>query len=73
MIKIGSKIPVDCFPPKIIARVGTTIIETPGTPVLDIPMSIAQNTISTQSITDKEKGRINPVIKYCKKVNSTKV
>ena len=56
---MGSKMPVDCLPPKINASVGTTIIETPGTPVFDIPISMAQNTISTQSVTDKENECIN--------------
>ena len=41
-MSIGSKMPVDDFPPKMKASTGTTIIETPGTPTLDIPTSIAQ-------------------------------
>ena len=59
---MGSNTPVDCFPPKISASVGTTIIETPGTPVFDIPISMAQKTISSQSPTDKEKEASNDVI-----------
>jgi hypothetical protein len=53
---------VDCLPPKIKASVGTTSIETPGTPVLDIPMSIAQTKISIQSTVDKENDESNPFI-----------
>ena len=63
IIRIGSKIPVDCFPPKIKASVGTTIIDTPGTPVFDIPMSTAQKTINIQSKADSENEESNPVIK----------
>jgi hypothetical protein len=37
------------------AMVGTTAIEIPGTPVFDIPVSIAQIAINVQSKYDKEK------------------
>jgi hypothetical protein len=39
---MGNKTPVDAFPPKIIARIGTTTIEIPGTPTFDIPTKMAQ-------------------------------
>jgi hypothetical protein len=61
---MGSKTPVDCLPPKIIASVGTTIIETPGTPVFDIPISMAHNIISVQSKADKENEESNSDIKW---------
>ena len=61
-IKIGNRMPVDCLPPKIIASVGTTIIETPGTPVLDIPISIAQIAMSVQSVTESIKVEDSPAI-----------
>lgn len=54
-MRIGSNVPVDAFPPKIIAITGTTIMETPGTPVFDIPTKIAQIPIRVQLAYDKEK------------------
>ena len=55
VMSMGSNMPVDAFPPKIIAITGTTIMETPGTPVFDIPTSIAQIPISIQLVYDKDK------------------
>jgi hypothetical protein len=42
IIKMGNKTPVEALAPKIKASAGTTIIETPGTPTFDIPISIPQ-------------------------------
>ena len=36
--------------PKIKAKAGTTIIETPGTPTFDIPISIPQTTMATLAV-----------------------
>jgi hypothetical protein len=46
---------VDGLPPKIRAIVGTTIMDTPGTPVFDIPISMAHNRINSQSSDESEK------------------
>lgn len=53
IIKIGNNIPVDAFPPKMIARVGTTSIDTPGTPTFDIPISMADKTSKIHCMTVK--------------------
>jgi hypothetical protein len=62
VIRIGRSTPVDAFPPNIIARTGTTIIETPGTPVLDIPIKIAHNPINAKWVYDKDRGVKQPDI-----------
>jgi hypothetical protein len=55
VIRMGNKTPVEAFPPKIIAIIGTTIIETPGTPVFDIPTRMAHIAIKAQWVVDIEK------------------
>jgi hypothetical protein len=62
IIKIGSNTPVDALPPKIMARVGTTIIETPGTPVLDMPIKTAHSPISAHWVYDNDIFRNKPCI-----------
>jgi len=46
------------FPPKIIARVGTTIIETPGTPTFDIPTKGPQKANKIHCIIEKSNSNI---------------
>jgi hypothetical protein len=62
VIRIGNNTPVEAFPPKIIAMTGTMIIETPGTPVFDIPTRIAHKAIRAQWLFDNEKIVIKPDI-----------
>ena len=52
-MRIGSKTPVDALPPNIMANTGTTIMETPGTPVFDIPISMAHIATRIQLVGDR--------------------
>jgi len=56
---MGNNIPVDAFPPKIIASVGTTSIDTPGTPTFDMPISMAEKISKIHCITVKSNTGMN--------------
>jgi hypothetical protein len=56
---MGNKIPVEAFPPKIMASVGTTNIDTPGIPTFDIPTNMAQKPSNIHWSTEKSRFTIN--------------
>jgi hypothetical protein len=62
VIRMGSNTPVEAFPPKIMAITGTINMETPGTPVLDIPARSAHMAIRAHWVYDIEKLSIKAVI-----------
>lgn len=53
--------PLELRPPKIMARVGTAIIDTPATPTFDIPMSkpTNKNKQSCSLVNSNENNAIN--------------